>query len=196
MNKGDQTRQMIIEKAAELFNKSGYDGCSLSDIMKATNLQKGGIYNHFKNKDEIALESFDYLFQKLANLYRTSTHGATSSREKLEQIFNMFENHYSNPEIKGGCPIANTAVYSADAHPQLREKVNKAIQTIEDYITIKIDEGKASGEFRKDLSSRETAIFILAAFEGAVVLTRSKQNKKYLRNTVSQLRQYLMNLMA
>lgn len=129
MNKGDQTRQMIIEKAAELFNKSGYDGCSLSDIMKATNLQKGGIYNHFKNKDEIALESFDYLFQKLANLYRTSTHGATSSREKLEQIFNMFENHYSNPEIKGGCPIANTAVYSADAHPQLREKVNYAAST-------------------------------------------------------------------
>ena len=38
MSKGDNTRQMIVEKAADLFNRFGYDGCSLADIMEATSL--------------------------------------------------------------------------------------------------------------------------------------------------------------
>ena len=49
MNKGEETRSLIIEKSAELFNTLGYNGCSLNEIMEATQLKKGGIYNHFKN---------------------------------------------------------------------------------------------------------------------------------------------------
>ena len=50
MTKGEKTRQMIIEKAAPLFNKNGYAGTSLSDIMKVTGLAKGGLYGNFKTK--------------------------------------------------------------------------------------------------------------------------------------------------
>ena len=50
--KGQQTRQAIVEKAAPLFNKKGFEGTSLSDLMQATGLQKGGIYRHFSGKEE------------------------------------------------------------------------------------------------------------------------------------------------
>ena len=68
MNKGQSTREMIIEKSAELFNTRGYAGCSLSDIMAATGLKKGGIYNHFRNKDEISLEAFKFSFAQVENI--------------------------------------------------------------------------------------------------------------------------------
>ena len=38
MSKGDETRQMILHRAAELFNRKGYHGASLADIMQATGL--------------------------------------------------------------------------------------------------------------------------------------------------------------
>ena len=60
MNKGEETRQRIIAAAAPLFNKQGYAGCVLKDIMAATGLEKGGIYRHFESKEEIAAEAFDY----------------------------------------------------------------------------------------------------------------------------------------
>ncbi|HXM48600.1 MAG TPA: TetR family transcriptional regulator [Pyrinomonadaceae bacterium] len=44
MRKGEQTRQEIIRKAAPIFNQKGYDGAALSDLMRATGLEKGGIY--------------------------------------------------------------------------------------------------------------------------------------------------------
>ena len=47
MRKGEQTRKEIIRKAAPIFNRKGYDGAALSDLMRATGLEKGGIYRHF-----------------------------------------------------------------------------------------------------------------------------------------------------
>ena len=37
-------------------------GASLADIMRETGLEKGGIYNHFSSKEQLALESFDYAY--------------------------------------------------------------------------------------------------------------------------------------
>ena len=42
MRKGDETRQEIIRKAAPIFNRKGYRGAALSDLMRATGLKKGG----------------------------------------------------------------------------------------------------------------------------------------------------------
>ena len=60
MSASQSTRQRILEKAASLFNRKGFSGAALSDIMRETGLQKGGIYNHFASKEALALESFDY----------------------------------------------------------------------------------------------------------------------------------------
>ncbi len=59
MRKGEQTRRKIIERAAPLFNKRGFNGCSMQDISAATGLEKGSLYTHFNNKEELALEAFD-----------------------------------------------------------------------------------------------------------------------------------------
>jgi len=81
MSKGTQTRTMILERSAPLFNQQGFFGASLSDIMHATGLEKGGIYNHFASKEQLALEAFDYAFslhqQRVTNLLAGKRHGAS-----------------------------------------------------------------------------------------------------------------------
>ena len=57
MTKGQQTRRKIIEAAAPIFNKRGYEGSSLNDLMAATGLKKGGIYRHFSSKEELLVET-------------------------------------------------------------------------------------------------------------------------------------------
>ena len=43
-----------------MFNRQGYVGASLRDLIDATGLEKGGIYNHFGSKEQLALEAYDY----------------------------------------------------------------------------------------------------------------------------------------
>ena len=71
MAKARQTREKIIQQAAPLFNQRGFAGASLADLMRLTGLTKGGIYNHFDSKDEIALEAFDYLVGIVRQRYRS-----------------------------------------------------------------------------------------------------------------------------
>ena len=63
MGKGEHTRQEIIRKAAPIFNQKGYDGAALSDLMRATGLEKGGIYRHFASKQELAGDAFDHAWK-------------------------------------------------------------------------------------------------------------------------------------
>ncbi|MEK6752515.1 MAG: TetR/AcrR family transcriptional regulator [Chloroflexota bacterium] len=51
--KGDRTRVQIEDAAIELFMEKGYHATSMRQIAERTELALGGIYNHFKSKEEI-----------------------------------------------------------------------------------------------------------------------------------------------
>lgn len=191
MAKGLDTRAMIIEQSAELFNIYGYHGCALSDIMKATNLKKGGIYNHFQNKDEIALAAFDHSFSKVLARFRERLDKDNNSTEKLHSIIATFRDFVTDPVVKGGCPIVNTAIDSTDSHPELKQRAKQAVQTLEKYITIKIEEGKASGEFKSMADSATIATFMIMSLEGAVMMSRVNGDLKYITFASQQVKSYL-----
>ena len=54
------SREDILKKAAQLFWKKGFVDTSLSDLEKATGVNKSGLYSEFKDKDEIFLESLKF----------------------------------------------------------------------------------------------------------------------------------------
>ena len=58
-NKGIQTRRNIIEKSLQLFSVKGYYNTSVSDILNATGLTKGGLYGHFASKEDIWYAVYD-----------------------------------------------------------------------------------------------------------------------------------------
>jgi AcrR family transcriptional regulator len=77
VRKGEQTRQEIIRKAAPIFNQKGYDGAALSDLMRATGLEKSEIYRHFGSKQELVGDAFDYAWKLAVLVKNTSRRDAT-----------------------------------------------------------------------------------------------------------------------
>ena len=51
--KGEATRLAVEDAAVELFMEHGYHATSMRQIAERADLALGGIYNHFKSKDEI-----------------------------------------------------------------------------------------------------------------------------------------------
>ena len=186
MSRGTDTKERIITKSAELFNSYGYHGCSLSDIMTATNLQKGGIYNHFKNKDEIAEEAFDYSYNRVIKRFRTLLGEAKSPLEKLYTVIDAFASFADDPVVKGGgCPIFNTAMDSTNTHPELKRKARLGIESLITYVEIKLNEGIAEGVFRPDVDVKLFASLLIMTLEGAIVMS-CVQNNNYGVQTASK----------
>ena len=47
------TREKILESARRLFNRKGFSGVSIEEIMSNAGLTHGGFYRHFSGKDEL-----------------------------------------------------------------------------------------------------------------------------------------------
>ena len=86
MRKGEKTRRHIIEKSAGLFNRKGYAGSSIQDIIEVTGLTKGGVYRTFAGKDEIALEAFEYASGLLKERFLKATEGAEGAIGKVMAV--------------------------------------------------------------------------------------------------------------
>src|SRR6266852_6983983 len=103
MTKGEETREMIVRQAAGLFNVKGYHGASLSDVMRVTGLQKGGLYNHFESKEQLAIEAFDYAVKLITERYISALAGKSHSVDRLVAIIDVFTASVQNPVVAGGC---------------------------------------------------------------------------------------------
>jgi TetR/AcrR family transcriptional repressor of nem operon len=187
MSKGGETRELIIMKSAELFNQHGFEACSMAHIMKATGLKKGGIYNHFSSKEEIAIESFDYAFRIILKLFRKHLDSKTTSKGKVKGLINAFEDLILNSPIPGGCPVGNTAVFSNEGHSMLKQKSKKAFDTLIEYTRLKINEGIERNEFVILTDPLDEALIIISSLEGAVILSKVYGDMCYFDKIKNQL---------
>src|SRR5262249_56602617 len=97
--KGERTRQRIVELAAPVFNRQGYAGASLRDLIGATGLEKGGIYNHFGSKEQLALEAYDYAMSRVTDRLARSQAGVTDAVERLVSMIEAFDINARRPTI-------------------------------------------------------------------------------------------------
>src|ERR1700730_707431 len=97
MSKGEQTRDRILARSVQLFNRQGYSGASLTDIMRETGLEKGGIYNHFSSKEQLALEAFDYAYALVQQRMRHSLADKLNAIERLLAIVSVFQDLVEDP---------------------------------------------------------------------------------------------------
>src|SRR5207244_8312254 len=169
MSKGEQTRQRIVAEAASLFNRRGYHGSSLQDLMEATGLEKGGIYRHFSSKEELAALAFDHAWNEAIEARQHGLDDIHNSVDKLKQLISNFVER--RPSIPGGCPLLNTAVDADDGNPVLRDHARKALKGWQDRIESMIAEGIRSGEIRRGIDTRRMANLIIASLEGALMVS-------------------------
>ncbi|MFN6461968.1 MAG: TetR/AcrR family transcriptional regulator [Nostoc sp. DedVER02] len=191
MSKGEETKSRILYQAAELFNQQGYAGSSMSDIMRVTGLQKGGIYNHFQSKDDLALQAFDFAIARIKQHTRFALRSKRHAVERLQAIIEIFSSFAENPPIKGGCPLLNTAVESDDNHPALRERAQHAMNSWLHLIRRIIETGINKGEIRSEVSADEIATIIIATLEGAIMMSKLYGDSIHMHRVINHLNQYL-----
>src|SRR5712664_2950908 len=189
MTKGEQTRRKIVEAAAPIFNQRGYEGSSLNDLLEATGLKKGGIYRHFSSKEELAAEAFDYTWEAAWNARLLHVDEKANGIEKLKQLIANFVEHRS--PVAGGSPILNTAIDADDGNPVLRTHVAKALRSWLSRLQVIVEQAQERGETRTGVDPKAVATLIVAALEGALMMSRLQRKDEALQRIQSHLNRYL-----
>ena len=190
MRKGEQTRQEIIRKAAPVFNRKGYSGAALSDLMRATGLKKGGIYRHFESKQELAVEAFAHAWKISFDARFDGTGEISNTVDRLKQVVRNFRDRRVGL-VPGGCPLLNTAIDSDDTNPPLRAKARQALRGWLNRLQSIAEEGKRRGELRSDVDCAKLATLILSTLEGGLMVSRLQRREEPLDSACHHLEEYL-----
>jgi TetR/AcrR family transcriptional repressor of nem operon len=192
--KGERTRQRIVELAAPVFNRQGFVGASLRDLIGATGLEKGGIYNHFGSKEQLALEAYDYAMSRVTESLARSQDGATDAIDRLSRMVRVFAKNARRPAVEGGCPIMNTAIDADDTHPDLRDRARASMSLWHRLVGRIVKDGKAAGTLAADTDPYALASTITAALEGALMLSRLYDDPAHMDRVVDHLVAHVASL--
>src|SRR5580698_7254945 len=168
--RGEATRRRIVEQSAAVFNRHGYSGTSISDLMEVTGLEKGGIYRHFESKQELAAAAFDYAWETVNEpLWR----GLENCESAIDKLLLLVKNFVEQPPrtLPGGCPLLNTAVDSDDGNPVLRSKARAALDQWRSSIAEIVRTGQRARELRREVDPVAVATLVIASLEGAVMMS-------------------------
>src|SRR5262245_17250603 len=179
MRKGEVTRKHIVVRSADLLNTRGYRGTPVSEIMRVSGLQKGGLYRHFKSREALALEAFEFAFARVRNRFLQAIEGKGTARQKLCALFDVARHATREEAFYGGCPVMNLAVESDDADPKLRKAARRAMKQVIALFEQVIAEGMKQGEFQEG-NARARASMLVASIEGGILLTNLYKDRTYI----------------
>ncbi len=191
--KGEETRQRILELAAPVFNTKGYAGASLADILEATGLQKGGLYNHFDSKEDLALAAFDWSISQIGLRWKEVTRGKTHSIDYLVGVVDLFNDYDSRPIVAGGCPILNTAIESDDANPMFRERAQKAMEGMRTKCLSMVEMGVERGEIRPNVDAANLVVVVISLIEGGIMMSKLFGDSSLLKTAQEHARKLIRN---
>ncbi|UXP32225.1 TetR/AcrR family transcriptional regulator [Reichenbachiella agarivorans] len=190
LTKAAKTTQYIIETVAPYFNKHGYTGTSLSDITKATGLTKGAIYGNFENKEDLAIQAFNYTVKTRLWPVIETINAQNTGLKKLKALTNFYRNYYDHVSEYGGCPVLNVGVDSLNHNNALYNRVVSVIQKMTQGIIDVIEQAQQEGSIKSNLDASSYAKKIYAQIQGSVflaIISKSNENMQSMMDHIDQM---------
>ncbi len=189
MKKKQSTREEILDAIFMLVYTNGYNGTSMSMILKECNIPKGSLYHYFKSKKEMVLAVIkERLAPRMDEFYSFSNDKNKHSIDIL--VDTIIKISQKEQLVKYGCPLnrLNQEMSFMDKDFEV------AISQIYNHIKEKIVFLLYKSNLNKDINIEELSEFVIASGWGALSLSPTQSSKKRYLDTVSYLINYLRSL--
>ena len=108
----EETRASLLEAAAKVFARRGYDGASISEITSEAGLTSGAIYAHYESKAELFVATLEAYGDR--DLDRLLSHGGPGLLEGLTSVGSTFDRREPTEES-----LVISAIIAARQHSEV-----------------------------------------------------------------------------
>ncbi|MBW0002595.1 MAG: TetR/AcrR family transcriptional regulator [Hyphomicrobiales bacterium] len=166
----DMTRATIIRVARRLFNRFGFDGVSVGQIMAEAGLTHGGFYRHFRSKSDLYAEALQCFFTDPG--WDNNWEGIEIDRDAADigpQIVRAYLSRQHFESIENSCPMV--ALPSDVARNG--ESAKRAYETVFRAMVDILQNGSRANQH----PDRTAALAIAALCVGGMVIARASEDR-------------------
>ena len=175
-------KDRIIHESLRQFSTKGFMSTSISDILESVGTSKGGLYNHFKSKEEL----FGAALSEARRIWRErNLAGLDQLARPLDKIKKLLENYRDryladSENFPGGCIFVTLAVELNDQQPHLAQEVNEGFERFKGMIKRLLDQEQEAGNLKEGIDTGAVAEMIFSGILGAcvtyIISDKSKEN--------------------
>jgi TetR/AcrR family transcriptional repressor of lmrAB and yxaGH operons len=175
MPRPSDAKQRFIATAADLFQRQGYNGVGLNEIIEASGAPKGSFYHHFPGgKEELGAEAVRLAGRRIGRLIDQVFGDAHDFSAAAAALADLIGGHFERSGWREGCPVTAIVV---DAVPQ-SERLSQAVAEV---MGTWVDKATAHGERLGVTDARGRAERFVIALEGAWLMSRVTRSREPFR---------------
>jgi TetR/AcrR family transcriptional repressor of nem operon len=186
-------KERIIHESLRQFSSKGFMSTCISDILEAAGASKGGLYNHFKSKEDLFYAALSEARKIWRQRNLTGLERLPRPMDKLKQILHNYRDRYlaDSENFPGGCVFVALAVELHDQQPHLAREVQEGFERFKALIKRLLDEEKAAGNLKDGIDTGMVAEVIFSGLLGACVSYSADKSMEHLNHSIQSLMDFL-----
>ncbi|MFK0247508.1 TetR/AcrR family transcriptional regulator [Amycolatopsis azurea] len=169
------TRQRMLDSAAELFHQQGYHATGLNQLVAAVGAPKGSLYFHFPGgKEQLAAEAIRQSADRLCDQLRTIVAGSPDVVTGIGNVIDALATSLEESDFQRGCPLATVALDASGDSEEIRKACADGYTSWHTLIAEALNQ---LGTEKAD----QLATVVLASVEGGLLLAKTLHDTAPLR---------------
>jgi TetR/AcrR family transcriptional repressor of nem operon len=166
----NDTREQIMDRAAQLLMSHGYNGFSYRDISTHLGMKNAAVHYHFPAKTDLALALIDEYRKLLRKGTAEFMAYGGSALQQLEAFFAFTEHQCQLGRCI--CPFGAFSIDYNDLPGEVQRAVHGLMEETIHWLTRVMEVGRESGEFGFEGDARAKALVVLSSLTGSRQLAR------------------------
>lgn len=190
VQRGLSTRQRIIAVATECFATRSYDGTSIHDVLRESELSRGALYHHFKSKDELFLAVLEAIEAEITRRVMAAAANIADPATALEAGCDAWLEIAQEPRVRQIVLLDAPAVIGWRRWRELDERYNLGL------LKAGVRAASKASRLRPELVDIFARMLLAALTEAALVTANAERDASAAKRARAGLRELIRRLLG
>ena len=178
------TTTLLLDAAQDLIQHRSYNAFSYKDLAKIVGIRTASIHYHFPAKADLGVAVMQRYLEQLQDAVAEIEGSESTAEAKLRRFVEVYRTTETNGAI---CLCGSLASDQETLPEELQKAISKYLDFSQAWVTEKISEGMAAGEFHCVGEPSEAAATLLSGLQGGLILSRARGDQAPILQTVERV---------